>query len=419
MATQHTRSIAIDDLVVGMYIVGLDRPWLQSPFLLPRRRIGCGAEIARLKAYGVRQVTIDLSRGLDRLEPLALSSAMGSPSPAHVQSPEPPHAAPTAEPAPAPHPVSPMPDLPLARAVHTEAATAVQSLFDGVLTGTPLNSDTAQQVVHRLMETVLHHPAALTGLIHMRQFDASLYTHATNVCVLALLLGTAQRLDQTTLVRLGMGALLHDVGQVHLPRNLIRKPGLYTAQEQRLMQKHPQLGATMLSRSIHEDACRIITEHHERLDGSGYPRGLGGVALSPLSQMVAIADSYEAMLGHREGRPPLLPARAVKELYQQGRAQQFDLGLVEKMVRCLGIYPVGSLVELSTAERGLVIAVNPTNALRPVVHILWDPTGQLYTTPRTVDLANAPVQAIHRVLDPATEGYDIPPMLREVPVSHD
>jgi cyclic di-GMP phosphodiesterase len=179
------------------------------------------------------------------------------------------------------------------------------------------------------------------------------------------------------------------------------------------MQAHPHLGATLLSQTPHipEEACRIVAEHHERWDGSGYPLGLHGAALSPLSQMVAIADVYETMLGTRTGRPPLLPTQAIKELYQQGRAQQLDLGLVEKMVRCLGIYPVGSLIELNTGERGIVVAVNPGKALQPVVHILWDAAHQRYATPVTVDLAapdaDTPLRTICEALAPTAEGYDI------------
>jgi len=402
-----------------MYIVGLDQFWLQSPFLLHRRQIGCYEEVARLKAYGVRRVTIDPTRGLDLVETL--------PPPAEVKGAGVPQAweksfIPTLSQREQdnirPHPwgrplVSSIPDLALARAVHTEATTAVQSLFEGTKTGAPLHSAAAQEVVHRLMETVLSQDDVLAGLIHMRQFEANLYAHVINVCIFALMLGAMQDLDKTVLACLGVGALLHDVGQVHLPRNLIRKPGLYTAQEQRLMQAHPHLGATMLSRTPHmpEDVCRIVAEHHERLDGSGYPQGLGGAALSPLSQMVAIADVYETMLGTRAGRPPLLPTQAIKELYQQGRAQQLNLGLVEKMIRCLGIYPVGSLIELNTGERGIVIAVNSGKALQPVVHILWDQTHQRYATPVTVDIAapdpDAPLRTICKALDPSAEGYDI------------
>jgi HD-GYP domain-containing protein (c-di-GMP phosphodiesterase class II) len=388
-----------------MYIVGLDQSWLQSPFLFHRRRIGRSEEIARLKAYGVRRVTIDPARGLDLVETLprpAEGKGGGEREGENI------YQNPGGRPL-----IVPLPDLALARTVHTEATTAVQSLFEGTKTGAPLHSAAAQEVVHRLMETVLTQHEALAGLIHMRQFEANLYAHVINVSIFALMLGVMQDLDKTVLACLGVGALLHDVGQVYLPRNLLRKPGLYTAQEQRLMQAHPHLGATMLSQTPHmpEDACRIVAEHHEQLDGSGYPQGLAGAALSPLSQIVAIADVYETMLGTREGRPPLLPAQAIKELYQQGRAQQLDLGLVEKMVRCLGIYPVGSLVELNTGERGIVIAVNPGKALQPVVHILWNQTHQRYATSVTVDLAaldaDAPLRTIHRVLDPTAEGYDI------------
>ena len=409
MATQHTKQISIDDLVVGMYIVGLDQPWLQSPFLFHRRRIRRYEEIARLKAYGVRRVTIDPTRGLDLVETLPPpAEGLGEDKEVEVRERDNLH----------PHPcsqsrVSPLPDLALARTVHTEAMTAVQSLFEGTKTGAPLNSAAAQEVVHHLMETVLTQHEALAGLIHMRQFETNLYAHVINVCIFALMLGAMQDLDKTVLACLGVGALLHDVGQVHLPRNLVRKSSRYTAQEQRLMQAHPHLGVTMLSRIPHmpEDACRIVAEHHERLDGSGYPQGLRGAALSPLSQIVAIADVYETMLGTREGRPPLLPAQAIKELYQQGRAQQLDLRLVEKMIRCLGIYPVGSLIELNTGERGIVLAVNPGKALQPVVHILWDQTQQCYATPVTIDLAapdaDMPIRTIRDVLEPVAEGYDI------------
>jgi HD-GYP domain-containing protein (c-di-GMP phosphodiesterase class II) len=409
VATQHTKQISIDDLVVGMYIVGLDQPWLQSPFLFHRRRIRRYEEIARLKAYGVRRVTIDPTRGLDLVETLPPpAEGLGEDKEVEVRERDNLH----------PHPcsqsrVSPLPDLALARTVHTEAMTAVQSLFEGTKTGAPLNSAAAQEVVYHLMETVLSQHEALAGLIHMRQFETNLYAHVINVCIFALMLGAMQDLDKTVLACLGVGALLHDVGQVHLPRNLVRKPSRYTAQEQRLMQAHPHLGVTMLSRIPHmpEDACRIVAEHHERLDGSGYPQGLRGAALSPLSQIVAIADVYETMLGTREGRPPLLPAQAIKELYQQGRAQQLDLRLVEKMIRCLGIYPVGSLIELNTGERGIVLAVNPGKALQPVVHILWDQTHQCYATPVTIDLAapdaDMPIRTIRDVLEPAAEGYDI------------
>ena len=275
------------------------------------------------------------------------------------------------------------------------------------------------EVVNSLRETVLSHTETLTSLIHIRQFEPSLYTHSINVCIFALMLGTVQGLSRKDLTALGMGALLHDVGQVYLPLNLLRKPGVYTSQEQRLMEAHPRLGATMLSQTpgIHADVCRIVVEHHERADGSGYPQHLRGDAFGLLSQTVAIADIYETMLGSWKGRPPLLPAQAIKELFKHGRDQQLDGILVEKMIRCLGIYPIGTLVELSTGERGIVVAANPGDALRPVVHILWDTTQQPYATPLKIDLAcpppGGPSRTIRQILDPVTEGYDIAAYFQE------
>jgi HD-GYP domain-containing protein (c-di-GMP phosphodiesterase class II) len=178
------------------------------------------------------------------------------------------------------------------------------------------------------------------------------------------------------------------------------------------MQEHPRLGATMLAQTpaITPETCRLVAEHHERLDGSGYPQGLRGAALSSLSQTVAIADIYETMLGNRAGRPPLLPAQALKELYQCGRLQQLDLHLVEMMVRCLGIYPVGSLVVLNTGERAVVIAANPANVLRPVVRLLGEQQPWGGVPPVLIDLAapdTGPSRSILQALDPATAGHDV------------
>lgn len=405
MTTQHAKQIPIDALAVGMYIVGLDQSWLHSPFLWHRRRISQTEDIARLKAYGIRHVTIDPTRGLDVPETLSgpPTASPTLPVPSVMAHTTPPVAPPLTEPRDA------FPDLALAQTVHAEATTAVRNFFANARTGAPLQGTVAQEVVEHLTETVLHHAAALAGVVHMRQFDTDLATHAINVCIFALTLGAAQHLDEATLPCLGLAALLHDIGQVHLPRNLLRKPGAYTAAEQRLMQAHPQLGATMLAQmsGISPEACRLVAEHHERLDGSGYPQGLRGSTLSTLSQTVAIADSYETMLGNRTGHPPLLPAQALRELYQCGRLQQLDLRLVETLVRCLGIYPVGSLVALDTGAHAVVVKVHPTDALRPVVRLLETPQPGHDASSACIDLAAVPSRTILHAVDPATTGYDI------------
>jgi putative nucleotidyltransferase with HDIG domain len=310
-------------------------------------------------------------------------------------------------------------DLVVARAVRDEAMTTVASIFEGVRTGTPIPGAAVKHVVGTLIDSLLRRHDALMSLIHTRRFEANLFQHAINVCVLALVIGERQRLDRQQLESLGIGALLHDVGELRLPQNLLRKSGVYTEAERRLMQQHPRLGAVILAQSddIPEVARRIVAEHHERLDGSGYPLGLQGNDICPLSQIVGIADVYDAMFSTRGWRPPLSPVQAVKELYQYGHTGQFDLGLVETAIRCLGIYPVGSVVELSTGERGVVVGVNPADALRPVVQVIWDAARQPYPTPLVVHLSAAgtetPARTIRRVLDAAKEQLDVASYLEE------
>jgi HD-GYP domain-containing protein (c-di-GMP phosphodiesterase class II) len=300
-----------------------------------------------------------------------------------------------------------------ARTIRTEALTAVQGIFEGVKTGQPINSAEVKETVHGLIGEILQGHSALLCLIHIRQYDTNLFTHAVDACVFALVVGKQQGFDKNRLEHLGAGALLHDIGYLRLPRNLFRKHGVFTEQERRLMQQHPRLGIMLLNeaRDLHQDMQRIILEHHERLDGSGYPSGLQGLGLSPLSEIVSIVDVYDAMLSSREGRPPLPPAQAIKELYKLALQGQFNRGWIERVIQCLGIYPVGSLVEFDTGERGVVTAVHPGDTLRPSVKLIWDATHQPYATPFIVDLASPGTPALERhilrALDPYQEQINL------------
>jgi HD-GYP domain-containing protein (c-di-GMP phosphodiesterase class II) len=304
-------------------------------------------------------------------------------------------------------------ELASAHAVRNEATAIVQSIFEGVKTGTIIDGMAVKQAVRALLEHILHGRDTLLHVIHMRQYDTDLFAHAVDVCTFALLVGQGQGFDRQRLERLGVGALLHDVGHTRLPRNMYRKQWLYTEQERRLVQQHPALGAAILANAadLHEESLRIVLEHHERLDGLGYPRGLRGLQISPLSEIVSIADTYDAMLSSWDGHPPLSPAQAIRELYKFGLQGQYDRRWVERVIRCLGIYPVGSLVELSTGERGVVTAANPADALRPTVRIILDPHLLPYATPTLVNLAapsaRGPERSILRALDPSKEPPDV------------
>jgi hypothetical protein len=169
-----------------------------------------------------------------------------------------------------------------------------------------------------------------------------------------------------------------------------------------LLSEHP---------GVHEDVLRIVREHHERSDKSGFPAGLGHDQISRLAQIVGIVDFYDGMVSRRGARPGMSPHDAVRQLFLAGERGQYEKTLVEVMIRSIGVYPVGSLVRLNTGEQAVVIGANPLQRLKPLVKVTTDPQGGSYALPIVIDLA-APssdhtVRTVLRVLDPARERVNI------------
>jgi len=321
------------------------------------------------------------------------------------------------------HPTGLTEGLAIAGAIRAEAIAAIERVFDGIKTGSTLDCPALRSTVPSLVERLLDHHASMTTLIllnQMRQADGDLFEHAVNAAVLALVVGKEQGLDAAALEHLGLGAILHDVGQMRLPHNLLRKSGAYTVREEKLMRLHPELGAMIASQAQQlDEAClRIVIEHHELLDGSGYPNKLAGNQISPLSQIVGLVDRYDALTSGRGGRPALFPAQAMRELYQLGLSHRYDRDLVERMIHCLGVYPIGSLVELNTGERGIVIAQHRSERLKPTIKLIWEARGQPYPMPWIVDLAagsfQGPERSILCVLDPAEEQVNMAACIEDI-----
>jgi HD-GYP domain-containing protein (c-di-GMP phosphodiesterase class II) len=395
-----------------MYVVSLDQSWFQTPFYIHRRLIKSAEEIAQLQKNGVRQVIIDTALGAD------IESPITDPGPERT-------APPTKQPgdrANGLHETAFQPlvkELETARTIHAEALSRAQSIFDGVGGGSPLDSPMARKVVTTLLESITRSPEANLLLTQMRRFQHDLFTHAVNVCVLCLVVGTLDGFDNE-LPALGLGALLHDVGETRMPRNLIRKSEPYTESERQLLEQHPRLGATLLERSgnIPELVRRMVAEHHERIDGSGYPFALGGAEISLLSQVVAITDTYDSMLTGRT-RGALQPIEVLRQLYLQSNASAFDRDLLERIIRCLGVYPAGSVVELNTGERGIVIAANRKDTLRPIVRIISSRNGLALSRGPIISLAEPDSGSVERrivrALDPGKERVDVFAYLKLAP----
>ena len=403
-----TKPILIDQLTVGMFIAGLDQPWYRTPFLLHKWLVSNPDDIVQLKRHGIQVVTIDTDRGLD------VGAAPAAPEAAPL--PEPPSAPEIVEAATNGH-SSP---AAAAAATYREAMAAVERVFTD-LEEVHLPKLTAlKPVVSTLLKQVVDHPEAMMiqfCLDKMRRFDGTLANHGMDVCVLTLILAVENSCTEVEMEALGLGALLHDIGFVRLPRNLYRKTSPLTEQEQVLMRQHPQLAATVLSKIdlLPEAVSHIIAQHHEFQDGSGYPKLVKPGGLSPLAQLMALADTYDDLVTSRYGRAPLLPHDAIRQLFVLGAKGRYDKNLVEVAIKMLGVYPLGSLIKLNTNECAVVIGLNHEDRLRPRIRIIRGPDGEIQNPPVESDLQNQatdqPARTILRALDPRQEQIDLPQYL--------
>ncbi len=406
------KRVLISQLKPGMYVVSLDQSWFQTPFYVHRRLIKNAEEIAQLKKLGVREVVIDISQGADIESPITAPAAASVSTTASQ---------PTERSIPL-HETALQPlvkEIETAKTIHAEALAGAQRIFDGIGGGSPLSSPIAKKVVTTLLESITRSPEANLLLTQMRRFEHDLFTHAVNVCVLCLVVGTLDGFD-SEISALGLGALLHDVGETRMPRNLIRKSEPYTESEQQLLEQHPRLGATLLERSENtpELVRRIVAEHHERIDGSGYPFAIAGAEISLFSQIVAITDAYDVMLtGRNHGA--LQPIEVLRQLYLQSNAGAFDRDLLERIIRCLGVYPAGSVVELNTGERGIVIAANRKDTLRPTLRLISSRNGLALSRGPIISLAESDSGSVERrivrALDPGKERVDVLAYLKLAP----
>lgn len=223
-------------------------------------------------------------------------------------------------------------------------------------------------------------------LAAIASFDNGTYVHSMNVAIYAMMLGHALRLPDSLLVDLGIGAMLHDVGKLWVPVDVINKNGPLTATETAMMQRHAEWGHHVLSRQTELSylVAHCAYQHHERLNGSGYPRGLTGDEMHQFGKILAVVDVYDAMVMHRPYRPGFPPADVMEYLFSRA-ATEYDLDLVSLFSQKVAMYPIGATVELSDRTNALVVRIHDNVPSRPVVLVVKGPDGER-VEPWEVDL---------------------------------
>ncbi len=378
------------DLILGMFVAELDRPWLDSPFLFQGFEIGDDSELLQLRAT-CRWVMVEDAKSrrdidfkrvqLTGAERQAKDFVTVARQTAHVAE---------------------------------KASAQVEKLLDSVALGNAVQPEDAREVVGGLMHAVATNANAALWLTSLKKRDARTASHCLNTSILAL--AFAQYLGEPfdEMEAIGLGALLHDIGLAKIPRFIVDKPGRLEPAERAIIEQHPETGEAMMfaTKRVPAKSLRIILQHHERLDGSGYPKHLKGTQIDRSALIVGLADVYDALTSEQPWRHAELPQKALTTLRAQ-MAAQFGLELIEQFIRCLGIYPIGSLVRLSTGALGVVLSSDLETRLKPMVMLVKDADGSVMVPRKVVNLKAVALSqpndpwTIVEMLDPATHGIDV------------
>ncbi|MBP2688641.1 MAG: metal dependent phosphohydrolase [Deltaproteobacteria bacterium] len=281
-------------------------------------------------------------------------------------------------------------DFTVAREIYGNALrTVVQALKD-VRNGKTPDGAESDQAVRQMSGMLSRNRDAMLALTLIKNFDEYTYNHSVNVSVLSLAVAESLGLSEPERIGIGVAGLLHDVGKTQLALDLIRKPGTLTVEEFEEIKKHPEEGFAILGKMTHikEETRSVVREHHMRFDRTGYPRPEPEYRVNPQSHVIAVADCYDALTTMRSYQKARTPRQAL-EIMRKLAGKSLDPDLVKLLERSLGVYPVGTMVRLSTMEVGVVTGATDGEKSEPKVAILFDRSGNPLPAPQGVDLKEA------------------------------
>ncbi|MGI6555010.1 MAG: HD-GYP domain-containing protein [Bacillota bacterium] len=247
--------------------------------------------------------------------------------------------------------------------LHSEASRAVRSGNEPVI-----DDEQVSETINNIIEDLLSSDDLIVNLSDIRVADDYTFAHSVNTCVLALLTGVSLGFSKSRLHTLGLGTILHDIGKIKVPSEILNKPGNFSQEEYKEIQKHPLYGFEMLrkNQSISLTAAHVAYEHHERYNGEGYPRGLKGNHIHIFARIAGMVDVFDALVSDRVYRKGYLPHDAIEMITGSGN-YYFDYDIVKAFIKNVAAYPVGTIVELSTGELAIVIRTPRGCSHRPDV----------------------------------------------------
>ncbi len=348
-----------------MYITELDRPWTDTPFVFQGFVLGTKPQLDALKKY-CSSVVVDFDRSETQEEPRRARTLY--PEKASVEH-----------------------EFEAAGAAMTVSESMMREVIASVRIGKTLDAERLRIAVVTMTESVLRNPDALVLFAQLRDKGEYTVSHALDAAVYMITFGRFLQLEQTQIEFLGYLGLLQDIGKLRLPKQLLEKRDRLSVEEFERAKLHVNYSAEILRATpgLPADLAHRATLHHERHDGSGYPNHLRGPEIGTIGSIAAIADTFDALTVERPYASPIAPSAALNMLYKW-RGVFFDANLVEQFIRCIGIFPVGSLVELNSGEVGVVISQNMAKRLQPRVLLIRDAAGNPMRPHKLLDLSREP-----------------------------
>jgi HD-GYP domain-containing protein (c-di-GMP phosphodiesterase class II) len=367
------REISVEELTFGSFVSKLDRPWTETPFVFQGFVLKSNKQLEVLRKY-CKHVFVDPEK-----EERAEVSKVTAEDVAKVRGTTVYKEAASVE-----------VELPKAQHAYSNTTVIVRELSRAVETGTSIDSTRSHEAAAQITESVVRNPDAMALLMKLQERNGATLSRAVEISVLMTIFGRFLQLPQERLEILGMLGLLQDVGKLKLPTELAAR-GPTSPEEVELYRSHVSHSVRILSDTpgVPPELPGLASLHHERFDGSGYPRGLRGDAIAFAGLIAGIVDAFDTYTAPKPFGENLSPAKALSMIYK-GRGKEFHPALVEQFIQCIGVFPVGSVVELNSGEVAIVIAQNMVRRMQPRIMVVKDAQGNRLMPYKMLDLMKEP-----------------------------
>ena len=373
------KKISAEQLCLGMHLQDFCGAWLDHPFWRTKFVLTDAKDIQLILASPIKEVWINISKGLD------INTDDASSGTIQVIAEEIPPTPPVVQ-----KKTSLNDEVKRAANICAKGKEAVVSMFQEARMGLAIEAEAAAPLVEEISNSVLRNPGALISLARLKTADDYTFMHSVAVCALMIALARKLGLDEQQTRDAGMAGLLHDLGKAMIPMEILNKPGKLTDEEFDLVKTHPEEGHKLLlgGIGISEMTRDVCLHHHEKIDGSGYPKRLNGETMSLFAKMGAVCDVYDAVTSNRPYKAGWDPAESIKRMAEW--KGHFDPVVFQAFVKSLGIYPIGSFIRLESGKLGVVIEQGEQSLLKPKVRVFFSTKSQAYIKPETIDLARSP-----------------------------